>query len=253
MSPITNDPTGIIILINLWLTSNILSLSIYFKWISLEVINTPTARQNTIPPNSNYDGTQTLTASTPDKIIAGFPHSILPKVTGYPTFKYLKIIRQATSVVGMEAYHITEANRAHVKVTSLYRTYHNVDQAFKKLIIDAFEDPFLNVISDEVICYPNCTSLQFVSHILTYYAMISPTELTQNYEHLNTPYDPNQPIETLFQQIQDTHAFAVAGGHPYGDVIILNVSFTLVFNTILFHDDCRTWKARAVAKKTGCN
>jgi hypothetical protein len=42
--------------------------------------------------------------------------------------------------------------------------------------------------------------------------MIAPTELTQNYERLNTPYDPNQPIETLFQKIQDARAFAVAGG-----------------------------------------
>jgi hypothetical protein len=42
--------------------------------------------------------------------------------------------------------------------------------------------------------------------------MIAPTELTQNYESLNTPYDPNQPIEKLFQQIQDAQAFAVAGG-----------------------------------------
>jgi hypothetical protein len=40
--------------------------------------------------------------------------------------------------------------------------------------------------------------------------MIAPTELTQNYERLNTPYNPNLPIETLFQQIQDARAFAVA-------------------------------------------
>jgi hypothetical protein len=33
--------------------------------------------------------------------------------------------------------------------------------------------------------------------------MIAPTELTHNYERLNAPYDPNQPIETLFQQIQN--------------------------------------------------
>jgi hypothetical protein len=44
--------------------------------------------------------------------------------------------------------------------------------------------------------------------------MIASTELTQNYERLNTPYYPNQPIETLFQQIQDARAFAVAGGQP---------------------------------------
>jgi hypothetical protein len=27
-----------------------------------------------------------MTASTPDELIAGFPHSSLPKVTGEPTF-----------------------------------------------------------------------------------------------------------------------------------------------------------------------
>jgi hypothetical protein len=38
---------------------------------------------------------------------------------------------------------ITEANRAHKEATRVYHTYNNVDQAFKKLIIDAFKDQFL--------------------------------------------------------------------------------------------------------------
>jgi hypothetical protein len=54
--------------------------------------------------------------------------------------------------------------------------------------------------------------------------MIATTELTQNYERLNAPYDPNQPIEMLFQKIQDAQAFAVAGGQPYGAVMIVNMA-----------------------------
>jgi hypothetical protein len=80
--------------------------------------------------------------------------------------------------------------------------------------------------------------------------MIAPTELTQNYECLNAPYDPNQPIETLFQQIQDARAFAVAGEQPYGAAMIVNVAYTLVFNTGLFPDACRVWQSRAIAGKT---
>jgi hypothetical protein len=80
--------------------------------------------------------------------------------------------------------------------------------------------------------------------------MIAPTELTHNYERLNTPYDPNQPIETLFQKIQDARAFAVAGGQPYGAAIIVNVAYTLVFNTGLYPDACRAWQSRAIAAKT---
>jgi hypothetical protein len=97
----------------------------------------------------------------------------------------------------MPGIHIAEAGWLHTTATRVYRTYHNVDQAFKKMLINAFEDQYLNVISDEITVYENCTSLQFLTHRLTYYTIIAPTELTQNYERLNTPYDPNQPIENL--------------------------------------------------------
>jgi hypothetical protein len=116
-----------------------------------------------------------------------------------------------------------------------------VDQAFKKLIIDAFEDPFLNALFDEILDYANCTSLQFVSRILTYYTMTARTEPMQKYERLNTPYDHKQPIKNMFEQIQDARAFSVVGGQPYSDAMIVNVSFILIFNTGLFPDACRTW------------
>jgi hypothetical protein len=197
-----------------------------------------------------------MTASTRDELIAGCPHSSLPKVTGEPTFEDLKVIRRllntndmsvssyvgggrhrhlgiimtneeyitiavdvfpvpdnpgasAEVVAGMTAAVIAEPTRLHREATQVYHTYHSVDQAIKKLIIEAFDDAYLNALSDEIVGYPNCTSLQLLTHLLTYYAMIAPTELTLNYKRLNTPYDPNQPIETLFQQIQDARSFAV--------------------------------------------
>jgi hypothetical protein len=135
----------------------------------------------------------------------------------------------------------------------VYHTYKKVDQEIKNLILEAFDNVYLNVLSDEVVGHANCTSLQLPAHLLAYYAMIAPTELTQNYERLNTPYDPNQPIERLFQQIQDARAFAVAGGQPYGNTMIINVAYTLVFNTGLFPDACRAWQSRAIAEKRGPN
>jgi hypothetical protein len=137
----------------------------------------------------------------------------------------------AAVVTGMTAAVITETTRLHKEATQVYRTYHNVDQDIKKLLIESFDDTYLNALSDKIVGYANFTSLQLLTHLLAYYAMIAPTELTQNYERLNAPYDPNQLIETLFQQIQDARAFAVAGGQPYGAAMIVNVAYTLVFNT----------------------
>jgi hypothetical protein len=145
---------------------------------------------------------------------------------------------------------IAETTRLNQEATQVYHTYHNVDQAIKKLIIESFDDAYLNALLNKIVGYANCTSLQLLTHLLTYYAMIAPTELTHNYERLNTPYDPNLPIETFFQQIQDARAFAVAGGQPYGAAMIVNVAYTLVFNTGLFPDACRAWQSRAIAGKT---
>jgi hypothetical protein len=156
----------------------------------------------------------------------------------------------ATAVAGMMALVIAETTRIRREATHVYHTYHNVDQAIQKLIIESFDDAYLNALSDEIVGYANCTSLQLLTHLLTYYAMIAPTEITQNYERLNTPYDPNLPIETLYQQIQDVQAFAVAGGQPYGAAMIVNVAYTLVFNTGLFPDACCAWQSRTIAGKT---
>jgi hypothetical protein len=54
----------------------------------------------------------------------------------------------------------------------------------------------------------------------------------------------------LFQQIQDARAFAIVGGQPYGAAMIVNVEYTLVFNTGLSPDACRAWQSRAIAGKT---
>jgi hypothetical protein len=156
----------------------------------------------------------------------------------------------AAIVAGMTAAVIAETTQIHRDATQVYRTYHNGDQAIKKLIIESFDDAYLNALSDEIVGYANCMSLQLLTHLLTYYAMIAPTELTHNYERLNTPYDPSLLIESLFQQIQDAQAFAVAGGQPYGAAMIVNVAYTLIFNTGLFPDACRAWKSRAIAGKT---
>jgi hypothetical protein len=102
----------------------------------------------------------------------------------------------AAVVAGMTAAVIAETTRLHRKATQVYRTYHNVDQAIKKLIIESFDDSYLNALSDEIVGYANCKSLQLLTHLLTYYAMIAPTELTQNYERLNTPYDPSLSIKS---------------------------------------------------------
>jgi hypothetical protein len=74
----------------------------------------------------------------------------------------------ATVVAEMTGVHIAEMGWLHTAVKRIYRTYNNVDQAFKKMIIVAFEDQYLNALSDKIVGYANYTSLQLLTHRLTY-------------------------------------------------------------------------------------
>jgi hypothetical protein len=56
-------------------------------------------------------------------------------------------------VVGMTAAVIAELTRLHREATLVFCTYHNVDQTIKKLIIEAFDDAYLNALSDRHLTY----------------------------------------------------------------------------------------------------
>jgi hypothetical protein len=71
-------------------------------------------------------------------------------------------------VVGTTAAVIAELTRLHREATQVYRTYHNMDQEIRKLILEAFDDAYLNAISDEVVGYANCMSLDLLTHLLTF-------------------------------------------------------------------------------------
>jgi hypothetical protein len=61
----------------------------------------------------------------------------------------------AVVVAGMTSSVIAETTRLHRDSTQVHRTYHNVDQAIKKLIIESFDDTYLNALLDKIVGFAN--------------------------------------------------------------------------------------------------
>jgi hypothetical protein len=68
-------------------------------------------------------------------------------------------------VTGMTAAVIAEMTRLDREATQVYRTYHNVDQAIKKLIIESFDNAYLNALSDEIMVTP---TVRHFNYLLTF-------------------------------------------------------------------------------------
>ena len=57
-------------------------------------------------------------------------------------------------------------------------------------------------------------------------------------------YDPNAPIETLFEQITDGVAYTELGDAPFTSKQIMDISLLCLEKTGLFHDDLKEWNQK---------
>jgi hypothetical protein len=71
-----------------------------------------------------------------------------------------------------------------------------------------------------------------------------------NFEHMRRAWDPQQPVETLFKQIQDCSDYSEAGGVPIGPLQKINVGYAKIFATGHFISACRRWNEKPAAEKT---
>jgi hypothetical protein len=63
-------------------------------------------------------------------------------------------------------------------------------------------------------------------------------------------WDPQQPVETLFKQIQDCAKYSEAGGVLIGHPQQINGGYAKIFATGHFMSACRRWNEKPTAEKT---
>ena len=73
-----------------------------------------------------------------------------------------------------------------------------------------------------------CTR-DLIVNLLTLYHRITPMYLTANSSVMKSVYNPNLPVETLFDQIYDDMAYANSGNQPYSSHQITNIPYNTIF------------------------
>jgi hypothetical protein len=87
--------------------------------------------------------------------------------------------------------HISAARHIWEEDVQTYRTYTSVQQALKK-----------QIFNDDMVGFANISALDMLDHLFTTYGNITAVDLENNFEHMRRAWDPQQPVESLFKQIQ---------------------------------------------------
>ena len=151
---------------------------------------------------------------------------------------------------GAQGPQIANIRTEFLEATELFRHYSTTDKALKQLLVGAVDEMFIRRLQTKYLGYLNVSTRQLLDHLYAQYARISSADLQDNDVTFKQAYDPNLPIETLFDQIENGIDFAAAGLSPYTPEQITNNAFQLMHATGMFVEDCKLWKRRNVADKT---
>jgi hypothetical protein len=109
---------------------------------------------------------------------------------------------------------------------------------------------YLDVLNDDMVGFANISARAMLDHLFTTYGNITVVDLENNFEHMCRGWDPQQHVESLFNQIQYCADYSEAGGVLIGHSQKINVGYAKIFATGHFMSACHRWNEKPLAEKT---
>jgi hypothetical protein len=109
---------------------------------------------------------------------------------------------------------------------------------------------YLEILNDNMVGYANISARGILDHLFETYSNITAVDLEINFEHMRQAWDPQQPLETLFEHIQDCADYSEAGGRPHWSPATDQRWVRKKNATDHFMSACRRWSEKPTAEKT---
>ena len=134
---------------------------------------------------------------------------------------------------------ITELCYAFDTASALFNEYDRTDKALQQILLSTVDEIFIPSLQHKYVEYKLTTTRVILEHLYTTYANISSMDLQENDVVFRTLYDINQPIESLFDWVENYGDYATAGNTTYSLKQLIAIVFQLVYHTGIFFYDCK--------------
>ena len=88
---------------------------------------------------------------------------------------------------------------------------------------------FICSLQHKYVRYGLTTTRAILDHLYTNYANISSTDLQENDAVFRTPNDINQPIESLFDRVENCGDYAATGNTPYSLEQVIGIALQIIY------------------------
>jgi hypothetical protein len=118
----------------------------------------------------------------------------------------IPIIPPGTNVMGA-----AQIACMHDEFIRIYTNRINVDQALKRIILEAYKNIYTSQLDDYLLQYAHRSALEIIMHLKQTCGFINPTQLAENYNKIMAPINFQDPIETLFKHTEYGVRYVNAG------------------------------------------
>ena len=119
---------------------------------------------------------------------------------------------------------ISNIYKSYALQSKIYSEFISAKRISVKLALDSMAEIYYKSLKHTHTGYVKVALRKLLDHLVTIYAAIDQFDLEKNQEKMTARYDPNAPIETLFEKITNAVAYAELGDAPFASKQIINIT-----------------------------
>jgi hypothetical protein len=143
-----------------------------------------------------------------------------------------------------------QAFREHTQRVDEFRQYTYMYTTLKNQVIKAVQPVYLLDLEDPITGLSTQSPWQLISHLLTTYGTITDDDIQANRTKLVGPWNPDDPIETIFARGNACQKFAADANAAISDRELVAALFQVLVASGVLSYVCTVWNARLQATKT---
>ncbi|EEC46594.1 predicted protein [Phaeodactylum tricornutum CCAP 1055/1] len=148
---------------------------------------------------------------------------------------------------------ITENNRLHKRAVAIHSLYVAVNNALRRQILDAVPRVYVRDLEHPQFAYSHVSCRDLLDHLWRNFGTISASDLKTNIQSMYTPWNPADPIETIFHRLTDAIAYSTAGHDPITEAAAVRAGYDVLEHSGLFPRACETWRTASPDTHTLAN
>jgi hypothetical protein len=137
---------------------------------------------------------------------------------------------------------MTEANRAFDKADEEFKTYCKVVNEMKRQLIAAVDPLYLAILKDRTYGFADVDPATMLAHLKLTYGENSQFAREQNRNQLSDAWNPDEPIENLWNRIANIRTYAAEAGQPIAESDVIELTLSVFEHTGVFSTAYDDWR-----------